>query len=147
MFQIVHAFIILLITKSVPYNYCISTNDSSCVIKLLLQKISFVIVIMYISAIINAIKQDFFIFWRKSGIHESVLVWHFLNCRLWENEGAEVFLGWKLTIWNSQWFIRVQIFPLCTELGRRCWVNGQSVFTQQSFNHIKGKGFPCQIQR
>lgn len=53
---------------------------------------------MYISAIINAIKQDFFIFWRKSGIHESVLVWHFLNCRLWENEGAEVFLGWKLTM-------------------------------------------------
>ena len=48
---------------------------------------------------------------------------------------------------NSQWFIRVQIFPLCTELGRRCWVNGQSVFTQQAFNHIQGKGFPCQIQR
>ena len=95
-----------------PYN-CISTNDSFCVIKLLLQIISFVIVICILSAIINAIKPNFsFSF---SGEHlagrSRVGGWHFLNDCGWENEGAEELVG------NSQWFIRVQKSVFVLQLG------------------------------
>ena len=102
----------LLQIQCLTYN-CISTNDSFCVIKLLLQIISFVIVICIFSAIINAIKPNFsFSF---SGEHlvglSRVGGWHFLNDCGWENEGAEEVVG------NSQWFIRVQKSFFVGQLG------------------------------